>query len=321
MPQSVVNKVTVNASGNYAAGVGKFDPGKIRGIILHPDDADLLSTANLATPALRKAALQALLINQTYNNRAFFIHKLMMPTSNGEGVSYETREQHKKQVDKGTWDMLFVVDGTWAEYQALQNFHLRTGYLAAFVDENWNLQHLNTETGICGLTVHEVSIPMFEEPETGKAVKYQLRIALSDIDEKKKAKHTELGFNPFHPLTGLRGIEDTVIEKIANGSTGVFHISLKSADGQTNLVPNWAAVLNVASAWKIVNATGAAVTIASVAIISEGLEQVAFALTCTTSGNYGTAGDTLYVSQASIATLAGLGVKYHESNIITVLAT
>lgn len=61
MPQSVINKVTQNATGNYSAGTGKFDPGKIRGAILHPYDADLLSTADLATATTRKTALQALL--------------------------------------------------------------------------------------------------------------------------------------------------------------------------------------------------------------------------------------------------------------------
>lgn len=322
MPQSVINKVTQNATGNYSAGTGKFDPGKIRGAILHPYDADLLSTADLATATTRKTALQALLTNQTYGNRAFFIHKLHMPTSNGEAPARETRGQLKTFTDKGSWDMTFVVECTWAEYQSLQNFHLRKGYLVAFVDENWNLQHLTTDTGICGLTIHQLEVLPFEEPDQGKAVKYQLRIALADIDEKKKAKHTDLGFNPFHPLQGLRGVEDTVLENITTGSTpGVFDIALKSIDGQVNLVPRYAAILNVVTAWKLVNASGAAVTISGVAIKSEGTEQVAFTLTCTTTGAYGTVGDKLYLREADIATLAGLGVKYHESNVLTITAS
>ncbi len=323
MPQSVINKVTGVNSGNFAAGTGKFDPGKIRGVIFHPFNADLLSTANLATMALRKSALQALLILQIYANRAFFLHKLHIPTSNGEAPGRETRGQLKTLTDKGTWDMSFVVECTWAGYQQLQNFHLRKGMLAVFIDENWNLQHLTTDTGICGFSLHQLEVLPFGEPDTGKAVKYELRIALADIDEKKRAKHTDLGFNPFHPLQGLKGIDDTVLEEVTPGgaASGVFHIALKGTDGQTNLVPDLAAILNTASAWNLVNASGAAVTISGVTVHSTGMEKDAFILTCTTTGNYGTAGDPLYLSQANIATLAGLGVKYQESNVLQITAS
>jgi hypothetical protein len=317
----LVNTSTTAGQRNWAAGVGYIDPKKMKAAIFHPYDADLLSTANTATAALMKSGLQALLINATYENRAFMIHELKEPQDGGEKQGYEKRAQLKKKTDKGTWDKTFTVECTWAEYQALLRFDGKRGYNVAFIDEDNVLWHLNTDTGICGFKVHEIDVPMFDEPETGKAVKYMLRVALSNIDEIKSAHHTSLGFNPFHPTTGLLGVQDVVIAEYGtSGSAGVFWITLKSQDNQTSLVNKWASILNTASAWSFLNSSGAAITISGVTIKTVGTTKVSFILTCTTSGNY-SASDVATLKLAAIATLSGLGVKYYESNELSITLT
>lgn len=318
---NLVDTSTTPGARNWAAGVGFKDPKKFKGVIFHPSDADLLSTANTATAALAKSALQALMINATYGNRAFMIHELKDPQDNGEKPGYETRAQFKKKTDKGTWDKIYTVECTWAEYQALRKFDLKKGLLASFIDEDNTLWHSITDTGICGFKIHEIDVLPFEEPMVGKAVKYQLRIALSDIDEMKGASHTELGFNPFHPRTGLLGVQDVVISSYgSSGSSGVFWIVLKSQDSQTSLVDKWSAILNTASAWTFNNSSGAAITISGVTIKTVGTTKVAFILTCTTSGNY-VASDVATLKLASISTLSGLGTPYYESNEMSITLT
>lgn len=323
---TVINRVSNNATGNLAMGVGQYDPAKIRGAIFHPFDADLLSTANAQTATLRKTNLQNLLINATYANRAFFVHKLIMPENNGEAVQYETREQLKKQTDKGTWDMIFTVEQTWAEYQMLRKFHLRKGLSVAFIDENNVLRHINTATGIAGFDVHEISVPAITEPVTGAVVKYQLRIALADIDQinGSACKHTELGFNPFSPTTGLLGVQDWVLEDVTPGgaSAGVFDFALYGADSQKLLVDKYSAVLNVAGAWDVRAADdNAAITVSSVTVVTTSGEKVAFRLTLDTSDTDYDIGDTLNVKLASIATLSTTyNIKYAETNTVNVTA-
>jgi hypothetical protein len=318
---NLVDTSTTAGARNWAAGVGNIDPKKFKGVIFHPNDADLLSTANTATAALIKSGLQALLINATYANRAFMIHEIKDPQDNGEKQGYESRQQLKKKTDKGTWDKIFTVECTWAEYQALLRFDGKRGYNAAFIDEDNVLWHLVTDTGICGFKIHEIDVLPYEDPTTGKAVKYQLRIALSDINEIKTAYHTQMGFNPFHPTTGLIGVQDVVIDSYgSSGSSGVFWITLKSQDKQTSLVDKWSAILNTASAWTFNNSSGSAITISGVTIKTVGTTKVSFILTCTTSGNY-VASDVATLKLASISTLSGLGVKYYESNEMSITLT
>lgn len=325
MSISQINLVPSAATGNIAMGTGNVDPGKIRGALFHPSDQDLYTFANNATKALRQTALQNALITAAYGDRAFFVHKLDAPTDNGEKVAYETRDQLKKQTDKGTFDKTFTVECTWAEYQMIRALHKRGNLSVAFIDENYVLWHQKSDTGIIGMTIHELTVPPHDPPETGKAARYYLRIALSNIDEMETAYHTDLQFNPFNSRSGLLGVNPWVLEDVtpSGASAGVFHFALKSPNGQRNLVPDYAAILNAAGAWVVVNPSGAAITITSVNIHTTGTEKDAFILTLDTADTDYNATDVLTVKLAALATLAAApyNIKYAETEPIPVIAS
>lgn len=315
-----INKVSSNSTGNFRPG-GNFNPAKIRGFWLHPYNTDMLTTSEISSP---KTNMQSKMVANAYKDRAFFFHVVGMMENNGEGPAYESRGQFKNRTDKGTWDKIFTfLSGTWAEYQMQQRFDGRhKQFCVTFIDENNVLRHTVTDTGIAGFRLHALETLPFEEPEEGKAVKYRMRIALQDINEINTASHSELGFNPFHPISGLQGVDDAVLKDVTAGvSAGVFHINIEGVDREINLVEQYATELASASAWVVTNATGAPITVSSVAVLTSGTDKIAFALTLNTSDPDYTAAAKAYIKLESLSVLAGLGVKYLEGNTIEVTLT
>lgn len=278
MATQVTNKVSSVNTGNFKADTGAFDPAKIKGFFLHRKNVDFLSTAALATV---QTTLQAALENNTYTSRFFFVHGLLAPENNGEGVTYETREQLKYKSDKGTWDMIYTLDGTYADHIMLKTLFAGKSrlYNAVLVDANNVMLHVDTSTGIKGFDLHALEVLPYAQAVSGTAVKYMIRIALKDIEQYDSASHTEMGFNPFSTLTG---VEPVTIKEVQEVSNGVHDVSIRSADRQINYADEYSGTgeLRQVGAWLAnLKATGVAVTITSIASVTSGTEVTAFRFT------------------------------------------
>lgn len=317
MATQVINQVTSSNNGNFDAGVGAFDPAKIRGIFLVRRGQDLVATASLATASALQTAIQAKLDNNTYTSRAFFIHELIAPENNGEAVTYETREQLKYKSDKGTWDMIFTINGTYSQHIQLKDLVAgkARSYDVIFVDENNVIFHLVSSTGIKGMTLHALEVLPRTEPVSGTAVRYQLRVALKNIDDYDSHKHTELGFNPF---TALTGVEQVVLTAIGSSGNGVHEVTLRSPDSQENYVELYKATgeLKQAGAWTVTNQDGDVIAVTAVNLVLDGTEAVQFSLVLDQT-DY-TNGDTGYIRLSSVTTIKGYLSNALESNVITV---
>lgn len=315
MATQVINKVTSVNAGNYKADTGAFDPGKIRGLFLHRKNVDFLTTAQLATI---QTTLQAALENNTYSDRFFFVPGLTMPENNGEAVAYETREQKKVKSDKGTWDYLFTIDGTYADHIMLKTLFAGKSrlYNIVFVDENNVMFHVDTSTGIKGFDLHALEVLPYTMPVSGSAVKYMIRIALKDIDQYDNHSHTEMGFNPFSTLTG---VEPVVLASAGSSGNGVHEFTLRSADRQINYVNEYNASgeLKQAGAWLVNKKSGgAAVAVTAVGVVTSGTEDIQFSLTLDQT-DY-TNGDVAIVKLNTVSTIKGYISNAIESNEVEI---
>jgi hypothetical protein len=313
MATQVINKVTSVNAGNFEP-YGAFDPGKIRGFFLHRKTADFLTTAQLATV---QTALQTAL-EASYTSRYFFVHELIAPEENGEAVTYESREQLKFKSDEGTWDKIFTINGTYADYIQLQELFAgkKSLYNIVFVDENNVMFHVKTSTGIKGFDLQALEVLPRTEPISGSAVRYQIRIALKNIKQYNTHKHTEMGFNPFSTLTGVEGV---VIAEVQEVSNGVHDVSIRSIDEQENYADEYKGTgeLRQVGAWSAtLKDGGAAVTITSIAEVLSGTEVTAFRFTFdqTTYTN----GQVVKLKLASVSTIKGYISNALESNEIEI---
>lgn len=314
MATQVINKVSSVNSGNFEP-YGAFDPGKIRGFFLHRKGTDFLTTAQLATV---QTTLQAALENNTYTSRFFFVHELIAPENNGEAVAYETREQLKYKSDKGTWDMIFTVNGTYADHIQLHQLLLGKSrlYNIVFVDENNVMLHLETSTGIKGFDLHALEVLPRTEPVSGSAVRYQIRIALKDIAQYDTCLHTEMGFNPFSTLTG---VEQVVLASAGSSGNGVHEFTLRSPDRQENYVELYKAAgeLKQAGAWLVnLKEGGTAVTVTAVNTVLSGTEAIQFSLVLDQT-DY-TNGDEAIVKLNTVSTIKGYIDNALESNEVEI---
>lgn len=313
MATQVINKVSSVNTGNFEP-YGAFDPGKIRGFFLHRKTADFLTTAQLATV---QTTLQAALDNNTYTSRFFFVHELIAPENNGEQVAYETREQFKYRSDNGTWDMVFTINGTYADYIQLQQLVAGKAklYNIVFVDENNVMFHVNSSTGIKGFRLHALEVLPRTEAVSGSAVRYTIRIALKDINEYNTHKHTEMGFNPFTTLTG---VEQVVLAAAGSSGNGVHEVTLRSIDSQENYVELYKAAgeLKQAGAWSVTLEDGTAVTVTAVNLVTVGTEATQFSLVLDQT-DY-TNGDKGFIKLSGVSTIKGYISNALESNEIEV---
>lgn len=315
MATQVINGVTSVNTGNFKADTGAFDPGKIRGFFLHSKGSDFLTSAQLATV---QSALQSALEHNTYSSRFFFVHKLIAPENNGEAVAYETREQLKYKSDKGTWDNIYTLDGTYADHIMLKEL-LRSKarlYNIVFVDENNVMFHVDTTTGIKGFDLHALEVLPYTQAVSGSAVKYMIRIALKDIEQFDSHSHTEMGFNPFTTLTG---VEPVTIAEVQEVSNGVHDVSIRSADRQINYADEYKGTgeLRQSGAWLAnLKDGGAAVTITSVAEVLSGTEVTAFRFTFDQL-TY-TNGQVVILKLNTVSTIKGYVSNALESNQIEI---
>lgn len=317
----VINKTPVAAEKNYAPSNGKYDPGKTYGAIFHPKNTNLLTYAQRTDIVTN---LNAALVNASSSIRATFLRKFdPSPENNGEGVTFTTRGQKKKASEMGTWDMVFTLENPYADYiQAAELAPQLKGTRCVLVDENSVMRHNETSThDIYGFLVDEVTVYPMSEAVLGETVKYQVRIALNDILEVSRAKHTHITnslgakVNAFDQ-TILTGVEQGTLTYNGTSANGVHTFFVEASSGEENLVALYPSTsqLKQVGAFPVTKADGTAVTTTSVDILSVNGEQVLIELTLDQTSY--TNGDAAYINGAAIATMFGYIGRYIKFNQI-----
>ena len=321
-----INKVTSTQEGNYKAG-GNYNPGKTGIIIFHPANSDFLANADLATPAAKLAAVNALTVNDTYKTRAFALSNLIMPQKKGEDMTFEKRDQFTFQADNGTWEMWYTINGSYADYQKACKLLNGRGKQFRFVlgdlgdgAGKFNFRHSTTSTGVKGFKVHQITVLPLSEAIPGKAVEYQIRVAAADINEINKADHTEFGFNPY---TDLNAIEDVFINQIASVTAATFKYNVSGVGGEENFAELYKGTseLKRTGAWSVVNAAGVTIPILSIAAVLTGTETTAFALALDGTDPSYVVGQKAYIKMPAPSVIFGYTGIYMESNIMEVTLT
>lgn len=313
----IINKVSGQGFTNFRKG-GSFDPGKWRYYFFHRKEVDFLTTAQLAT---MQSTLQTAMETATEKSRFFFVGEFLKMTNNGEGVAYQTVEQHKKRSDKGTIDIIQTLNGSWAEYQKLTKLlkYLGKNYKVVPVDENFVIYHNVTATGICGFTPHELHTLPITWPIQGQAAEYMARVALKNIDEIDNCYHTELGFDP----TTLTAVEDVTLSSFTSGTAGTLNVAIEAVEGEENYAELYQGTseLRQTSLFTAVDASGGAITISSLALVMDGTKVKGFAFAMDTSDPQYVVGQPLYLKIASTTgTKTATGVAM-QSNTLQITMT
>ncbi len=300
---------------------GGFNAYQIVGAIWHPKDTPLMTEAQKASP---KTRLNALLTSDTDSARGLKIGIFENEhEDNGEGVSYETRGQSKREAQRGTFDRIFLHKSNYSEHKELTRIFssMPSGnyYVALIVNAKgkYALMHTTASNGdIYGFSIKEVTQPPYTPANGDTAAMYKTRIALDDIEEFNTADFTYflddagIPYNPFG-RDGLDAVEIVEVkESTASASNGVHDFIVTGANGEENLVEKYKASgeLMQAGAWSVTLTDGTAVTVSSVALVLDGTEAVKFKLTLDQT-DY-TNGDTAYVELAVPSTIEGYTGRY-----------
>lgn len=316
-----INKTPQAERNNFAPSRGTYQPGKTLAAIFHPKGTPLVTYAQRTDIV---SAINAVLVAQTYASRGFFVRKFDgTAENNGEGVAYESRGQKKKQSDKGTWDMVYTLENEYADYIQIKGLAKSLGknHRCVLVDENNVMRHSKRTDGeIYGFSIDEITVYPLVEPVVGAAVKYQIRIALSNIDEVTDFDHTVITddngemVNAFD-TTILTGVEQGVLHYKGSTGNGVHSFYVEASNGEENLVALYPGTgeLKQVGAFPVTKAVGgAAVTTTSVAVLSENNEQTLIELTLDQTSY--TNGDVAYINGAAIAAMFGYINRYIEFN-------
>jgi hypothetical protein len=318
-----INRVANPKEGNFAK-VGNFDFGKNRGMFLIPYGKELLTAAELNGDI--QSAIQAKL-TAAYKDRVFFVHKFQSIEDNSEGEVYETIDQFKYLTETGTIDEVYLLDGTYAEYLQVKELlaAAKNRFHCVYVDEFNVLRHkVSAAGGIVGFGIHQTHALKIRPKAPGVATKYPIRMALESQSEYDSANHTRLGFDPFNRVLGLQGVQLMTLKSVSGFSpaAGTFHIGAYGIDQQINFAELFSATteLRQVGAWVLKNAAGATITLTSIGLVNNGIENVAFSITANTATNY-TVGQKAYLTPADITTLAGFGLGYLEAKPLEITLT